>query len=165
MVTAYDLKQIIMMGYLSDEMIAKLVPIVEKYEFKERDFVFRQDEGADRFYMLKRGKILLEQKISDQIRVSVGSVKAGYCFGWSAMLDEGTYTSDAVCAEPCEVFSVWGDKVKSFMENDHDMGYIMSQRLLRVMRNRLNQRTEQFIRAIKDHPDIRPLLKEYEIIE
>jgi hypothetical protein len=40
------------------------------------------------------------------------------------------------------------------------MGYIFSQRLLRVMKSRLDHRTEQFMRVIRNHPDLQSLFEE-----
>ena len=107
--------------------------------------------------MLKRGKVLLELRVSDKITVSVGSVKPGYSFGWSAMLGDSAYTTDAICAEPSEVLEISNKVLKGILDNNFEMGYRLTQRLLVVIKKRLNLRTEQFIRAIKHHPEMKHL--------
>ena len=136
MIAREDFKQIVMLGYLTDEMLDNLIPITELLHFDERELIFRQGEKAQRFYMLKEGKVILEQRITDKIAVSVSAIKPGYSFGWSAMLDEEQYTIDAVCAEPCKVFSFRDEKLKALFEKDHSMGFIMSQRLLQIIKKR-----------------------------
>ena len=158
MITREDLKQIVMMGYLSDEMLDKLVPITDLLLFDAKEFIFHQGDKSDRFYMLIKGKVLLEQKITDAITVSLSAIKPGFSFGWSAMLDEETYTVSALCDEPCEVLSFRDEKLKALFEQDHSLGFIMSQRLLVVIKKRYDIRTEQFIKTIKHHPDIATLL-------
>ena len=111
LINTEDLKRIVILSYLTDDMLDKIVPIIDMLKFDEREAIFREGDIASRFYMLRRGKILLEKRISDKITVSVGSVKAGFSFGWSAMLDGGQYTSDAICSEPCEIFSVRREKI------------------------------------------------------
>ncbi len=160
MVTNEDLKKIVMLGYMTDEMREKLCPMVDVLNFEEREMVFRQGDHADRFYMLRRGKILFEQKMSDEITVAVGSVKPGYSFGWSSMLDGKSYTSEAVCAEACQVYSVRGRKMKQLLDSDLQMGSIFYQRLLRVVKSRLDHRTEQFVQVIRHHPDLRSLFED-----
>ncbi|RJQ56044.1 MAG: cyclic nucleotide-binding domain-containing protein [Desulfobacteraceae bacterium] len=150
-----DLKKIVILTYLSDEMLKRVIPIVDFLRFDEREQVFLEGEPAGRFYMLRRGKMLLEKRISENITVSVGTIKAGFSFGWSAMLDGGAYTSDAICAEPCEIFSFRREKILPLMESDPRMGYIIFQRLLQVVKKRLDHRTEQFLKAISSHPDLR----------
>jgi len=149
-----DLKQVVILSYLDDELLEKLLPAIDFLRFEERDAVFLEGDIADRLYMLRRGKILLEKRISDKITVSVGTIKSGFSFGWSAMLDGGPYTSDAICAESCDVFSIRRQKILPLMDSDPEMGYIISQRLLRVMKKRLDLQTEQFLRAISHHPDL-----------
>ena len=158
MVSIEDLRRIVLLGYLNEEQIKKLLPLIDQLMFDEKDVVFREGDISERFYLLRKGKILLEKRISDKITVSVGSVKAGFSFGWSAMLDGDPYTSDAICAEPSEVFSLRREKILPLMDSDPALGYILSQRLLRVIKKRLDIRTEQFLRSISKHPDIDSLV-------
>ena len=158
MIAREDLKQIIMLGYLSDEMLDKLIPITELQYFDKRELIFRQGDKAQRFYMLKEGKVILEQRITDKIAVSVSAIKPGNSFGWSAMLDGEEYSIDAVCAEPCKVFSFRDEKIKALFKEDHSLGFIMSQRLLHILKKRYDIRTEQFIKTLKHHPEISSLL-------
>jgi len=158
MIAREDLKQIIMLGYLTDEMLDKLIPITELLHFDKRELIFRQGEKAQRFYMLKEGKVILEQRITDKIAVSVSAIKPGYSFGWSAMLNAEQYTIDAICAEPCKVFSFRDEKIKVLFEKDHSLGFIMSQRLLHIIKKRYDIRTEQFIKTLRHHPEISSLL-------
>jgi CRP-like cAMP-binding protein len=157
MVSREDLKRILVLRYLSDEMLDKIIPIVDILYFDEREVIFKEGDKGIRFYLLKRGKVVLEKRISDKLSFSAGSVKPGYSFGWSAMLEEGEYTLNAIAAEPCEVFSVSGEKIKKLLNEDHSMGYILNQGLLRVLKKRLDHRTEQFIRVLTQHPDIKSL--------
>ena len=157
MVSVDDLRGIVILSYLTREMLQKLAPIVDLLMFDERETIFSENQSADRFYMLKRGKVLLEQRVSDKITVSVGSIKPGYSFGWSSMLEGERYTSDAVCAEPSEIFSVKSQKLLALFESDHSMGYRMTTRILHVLKKRMDYRKEQLFRIIRNHPDMQNL--------
>ncbi len=158
MISVKDLKQFVMLGYLSDDMLKHLVPITEMLVYEENEIVFRQGEAADRLFLLKKGKVLLEQRITDTLTVSLSAIKPGFSFGWSAMLENGRYSTDAICTEACEAFSFRETKIKKIMEQNHSIGFIISQRLLYVLKKRYDARTEQFIKTIKLHPDISNLL-------
>ena len=147
-----------MLRHLSDEMLDKLIPIPELLHFDKRELIFRQGEKSQRFYMLKEGKVILELRISDKIAVSLSAIKSGNSFGWSAMMDGEVYTIDAVCAEPCKVFSFQSEKIKALFEQDHSLGFIMSQRLLEIVKKRYDTRTEQFVKTLRHHPEISNLL-------
>ncbi len=160
MISVEVLKEIIMLAYLNDDMLEKLTPLIDILNYEERETVFKEGDVADRFYMLRRGKILLEKRATDKISVSLGAIKQGYSFGWSAIFEEGgTYTSDAVCAEHCEVFSIRGVKIKKILDSNPSMGYIFTQRILRLMKSRLDHRTDQFVKVIKSQPEMQALFK------
>ena len=158
MITRDDLKQIVILSGFTDEMLDKLIPITELLHFDKREVIFRQGEKSQRFYMLKEGKVILEQRITDKIAVSLSAIKSGSSFGWSAMLDGEEYTIDAVCAEPCKVLSIREDKIKALFEKDHSLGFKMSQRLLHIIKNCYDIRTEQFTKTLRHHPEISRLL-------
>jgi CRP-like cAMP-binding protein len=70
------------------------------------------------------------------------------------------YTSDAICTETSELFAINGEELNNLLDDDHDMGYMLCRRLIRVISRRLRHRTEQFVRIIKQHPDIENLIIE-----
>ena len=158
MIAVSDLKQFVMLGYLSNEMLESLIPITEMLHFDENELIFKQGEKAERLYLLKKGKVLLENRVTDKLTVSMSSIKPGFSFGWSSMLEDDIYSSNAICAEACHVYSFRGFKIKKMMEEDHSLGFIISQRLLYVIKKRFDVRTSQLIKTIKFHPDINNLL-------
>ncbi len=159
MLTREDLNQIVMIAHLTDPMQDRLSQIIDVLKFDNDEILFKEGEPAERFYMLRSGNVLLEQRISDKVTACVGSVKPGFSFGWSTMVDNGVYTSDAVCVEPSEIYSFKRDKINKLFEQDAEMGFRMYQRLLEMIKTRLDYRTRQFRQAIKDHPDMQNLLR------
>lgn len=159
MITRQDLKQIVMLTYLTDPMLDSLVQIIDVLKFDKDEIIFREKEPSTRFYMLKAGQVLLEQRISDEVTACVAAIKPGYSFGWSAMMENETYTVDAVCEEPSEVFSFTSEKFRKLFQQDPEMGLRIHQRLLVIIKKRLDIRTEQFKKAIMHHPDMQSLFK------
>jgi len=157
MITREDLKQIVMLAYLTDPMLDNLARIVDVLKFERDEVIFKAGEPSTRYYMLSVGTVLLEQRISDKVTTIVGSIKPGYSFGWSALIENEAYTTDAVCDEPSEVFSFKREKIFKLFEQDPEMGLIMHQRLLVIIKKRLDYRTEQFRQAIMNHPDMQNL--------
>ncbi len=159
MVPIEELKDIVIMSQLTDDMLEKFQSLIDVLHYDEDDLVFREGDPADRFYILKYGKILLEKKIGEKISFAIGAIKPGYSFGWSAMLEEGSgYTTRTVCAEHCEVYSMQSAKLKSLFSEDPQIGHLFMQRLLWVVKNRLDHRTSQFMTVLRNHPDIENLI-------
>ncbi|MFH1351664.1 MAG: Crp/Fnr family transcriptional regulator [Pseudomonadota bacterium] len=158
MVTIEDLRKIHLFQDLNDEMLEKIRPLANAHEYKDRDVVYEEGNKAEYFYMLKRGKLLLEVEVSKIIIISLGSIKSGYSFGWSALIPGSSYTSYAICSEPCEVIAVPGEKLLDLMNQDHPQGYIFMYSVAKILKNRLERRTGQFLKVMSKHPDIQKLL-------
>jgi CRP-like cAMP-binding protein len=158
MVEKKDLEGVVLLGHLTGAMRDKLRPHMRLLRFDEGETVFKEGESADTLYFLKNGKVLLEKRLSSAVTVAFGSVKPGYSFGWSAMIGQ-FYTSEALCSEPSEVLALDAQPTMKLMDEDHSLGYIFSQRLLHMIKKRLEFRTEQFVRAIANHPECAVLLE------
>ena len=159
MVTFDDLRKIFLLENLTDTMLGKMLPFVEMRLFSDGARIFRQGEKAEFFFMLMKGKIVLEIQVSERIDVSLGSIKAGGSLGWSALLGDPTYTSDAVCVEPCEIMAISGEKFQELMERDHDMRYGVMKIVVSILKRRLERRTGQFLKVIENHPDLQRLFQ------
>jgi CRP-like cAMP-binding protein len=158
MATIEELKRIYLLSHLSNEMLEKIIPEVRLLQFREKEVVFKVGQTAEYFYMLKGGKILLEVQLLKGITISLGSLKSGYSFGWSALVSGSAHASSASCLEPCEVLAIPGDKLRSLLEENHTMGYRIMEFTAKVLKNRLERRTEQLLKVLSKHPDMQKLL-------
>ena len=148
-----------MLTYLTDPMLDRLAQIIDFLKFDRDEILFQENDPAQRFYMMKSGNVLLEQTISDKVTAYIGSIKPGFSFGWSAMIEDGLYTVNAICVEPSEIYSFKRDKIQKLFEQDPEMGLRMYKRLLVIIKKRLDHRTGQFRQAIKNHPDMQNLFR------
>ena len=160
MVTKEDLNKIVMLTYLTDSMLDKLIRIIDVLNFEKDEIIFKENAPAERYYMMNTGNVVLEQRISDEVTAIVGSIKPGYSFGWSAMLPDGLYTVDAICVEPSQVYSFKREKIERLFAEDPEMGLRMYRRLMVIIKKRLDYRTSQFRKAIMDHPDMQNLFSD-----
>ena len=65
MIAREELRGIVILSYLTDPMLDKLAEIVDVLRFDKGEIIFREKEPSVRFYMLKSGRVLLEQQISN----------------------------------------------------------------------------------------------------
>jgi CRP/FNR family cyclic AMP-dependent transcriptional regulator len=158
MVSIEDLRKMYLLKGLEDQMLERITPITQLRQFKENEVIYEEGQGADNLYFLKRGKVLQEVEVSEVMIISLGSIKPGYTFGWSALLGGASYTTYAVCAELSDVLIMPGDRFHNLLDEDHAMGYIVMENLAKILRNRLERRVEQFLRVMSKHPDIQKLL-------
>lgn len=157
MVTRDELKKNIILEYLTDEMLDKLSIITIVINAKKGTVIYTEGDSAQNVYMLKSGKVLLEQKISPTISVMVNSIDPGESFGWAFLLDKGSNALTATCNEDCEIYVINREVVLDLMDKDQSLGFMMMKQLSAVLKRRLDQRTVQFLNSVKSHPDIKAL--------
>ncbi len=157
MISKAELKKDFFMKNLTDEMLEKIVSITQVIKVQSGEVIFNEGDSADNFYMVKSGKVLLEQKISDDIMVTVGAIEAGEDFGLSVLLNEDACSMSAICNEAAVLYAVHRQSIIDLMESDHSMGYLIMKQAASVLDERLRLRTEQFLRSLKSHPEIHEL--------
>jgi len=156
MVSLEELNKINLLKALDPDMLDKVRPFVELRDFQNREVIFREGDKALYFYMLLRGGVLLEVQASPTILISLGAIKPGFSFGWSALLPEASsYTSHAVCTEASDVLMIQAGRLVSLMEEDHSLGFRIMEGVVQILKRRLERRTEQFLKTLRNHPDIK----------
>jgi CRP/FNR family transcriptional regulator, cyclic AMP receptor protein len=160
MVSLNDLKKILLLSTLEEPLLEKLAPLAQLRIFGEKVVLFDEGKDADTFYMLLNGKVLLEKAASEKVKISLEAVKPGYCFGWSALVTDSSYTSYAICAEPCELITIQGIDLRKMMAEDLPLGRRIMEETLRITMIRLQKRTEQFLKTLRQHPDMERLFSD-----
>lgn len=158
MASIENLKKIRLFDDLTHDMLEKIRPLAHEQSFVEREMVYEAGSAASHFYSLTRGKVLLQTELTSALIISLGAIKPGYSFGWSALLHGHSHTSYAVCTEPSEILAISGDAFRILLDQGHTMGFLVMQKIATILENRLERRTAQFVKVITKHPDIAMLL-------
>jgi CRP-like cAMP-binding protein len=115
---------------------------------------FREGDQLDEFYLLVEGSVAVVmevpdrevamQDISGQITgemqmkdIVVSGVGTGDIFGWSCLVPPYQASAGAVATTPCRVVAFDGRKLLEAFDDDCRFGYVMTQRVTTVMRERL----------------------------
>jgi len=158
MVSIEDLKKISVLDNLTQPMLENMRALTQLHLFGEQHVIFEEGQEADYFYMLLKGKMILEVKASEAIMISLDAVKPGYSFGWSALLPGSRYNSYAICVEPCEILAVPGDGFLELLDKEHTIGYKFMKRVSSILKGRVERRTGQLLKVMSKHPDIQKLM-------
>ncbi len=160
MIRKSDLKNCRIFKELSLDQLDRLIPEIQLISLKSGDVLYQEGKLAQHVYIVKSGKMLLEQDVSTTVKVTVASIDKGESFGWAVLLDAGYHAVSAICDEDADIFMIDKDVLTGILEKDHTIGYRIMMAVSRVIKGRLNQRTEQFLRSMKTHPDVHELIEE-----
>ncbi len=158
MVSVEDLRKILVLDNLTQPMLESMQPLTRLHLFGEQQVVYKEGDPAEYFYMLIKGKVILEVEASEALMISLGAIKPGYSFGWSSLLPGSKYSTYAICVDSCEIMSVHGDKFLELLEKDHSIGYKFMNTVVGILKRRLERRTGQFIQVMAKHPDLQKLM-------
>ena len=106
--------------------------------FRPGEFIFRQGEDADNFYLVREGRIALEIYVPGrQGGIVVETVEAGEIVGWSWINPPYRWSSDARAAATARVLTLDAACLRNKMEDDRTLGYELYKRFVPVMARRL----------------------------
>ena len=105
--------------------------------FEKGQLIFRENECANRFYLIESGKVVLESGGSPSSPVIVDAIGAGDLLGWSWMMPPYKWHFTARAVEPTEAIYFAGTILRDYCERDHSLGFELHKRLSAVMMKRL----------------------------
>jgi CRP/FNR family cyclic AMP-dependent transcriptional regulator len=105
--------------------------------FPARHRMFEDGGSAGRFWLIRSGYVLLDLHVPGQGRVRIETIGMGELLGWSWLFPPFRWAFGAVTVSPVEAFEFDGRAVRAGCEADPRLGYELTQRLARVIANRL----------------------------
>ncbi len=136
------------------ELLDMLVRSMDSASYVKGDYIYEKNDAAENFYIVKKGKALLQQGSDDETLITLGALKIGYCFGWSSLFPDQLHKHSVVCAEPCQIAFIKGADLLQLLKAEGRPGFDLLFNLCRLLKDRLDLRTEQLTRAIETHPQL-----------
>ena len=100
------------------------------------DLIFRQGDPANRFYLIIKGKVVLENETPEK-RTVIQMIGKGDVLGWSWLFPPYYSHFDARAVEPTDAMFFYGTRLREMCEADHSLGYEMLTRIAKVVIDRL----------------------------
>jgi ATP-binding cassette subfamily B protein len=92
--------------FLSDEHFAALEPLLQEEHYDFGDVIVRQDDVADSFYILTRGRARALRIKSDGEEIPLGVLKPGDSFGEAALAEGGKRSASVRCSTAVDVLRI-----------------------------------------------------------
>jgi len=153
MISSDDLKMFKIFDRLNNKALSEIAKILKPVEISEHTTIFREGENSEHLYFLISGKVLLEQKLTSSVTITVDTLKPGEIFGTASIMDIPTYTINAVTSENSNIFVVDSHKFINLMEKDNSIGYKILKELCIQTKKQLTERTALLSKSISSHPD------------
>src|SRR5436190_3840334 len=123
-------------GMRSDHL-AILTECAMLAEFKKGGLIFREGDPANRFYLIRTGRVELEAKVQERDRMLIQSIGPGDVLGWSWLFPPYYWRFDARAATPVTAIFFYGTWLREYGEQDYNLGYELMKRTAEVVIKRL----------------------------
>jgi CRP-like cAMP-binding protein len=105
--------------------------------YRPGQLILTEGEAADRFLLIVEGKVAVNITCARQGDLTVQTVGGGEVVGWSWLSEPYEGAFDVVCLEEVLGVEVDAKRLRELMEQDHELGYRLSKRLVEVVAGRL----------------------------
>lgn len=114
-----------------------LVGCASNVRFDAGQFILREGEEANHFYLIRHGKVALEIFAGHRGPITVETLEDGDIVGWSWLFPPYRWRFDARAVEITRAIALDGKCLRTKSEQDHDLGYELLKRFARIVEERL----------------------------
>ncbi len=122
---------------LPPEDIALIAGCGRNVHFEEGEYIFREGEPADHFYLIRHGRVALEIFAPERGPLVIETIGEGEVLGWSWLFPPYRWSSDARASEPTRAVALDGACLRGKCEDDLRLGYELMRRFAQVIMGRL----------------------------
>jgi CRP-like cAMP-binding protein len=139
------------MAGLPEAHLALLVGCASNVRFDAGQFICREGEEADAFYVVRQGRVAIEVFKPDRGPIVIDTIEAGEILGWSWLLPPYRWHFDARALEATRAIALDGKCLRAKCEQDHDLGYELMKRFGHVIEGRLQATRFQLLDVYATH--------------
>jgi DNA-directed RNA polymerase subunit RPC12/RpoP len=122
---------------LGDKELAEIAKIGSPEKLGAGSEVFAENAAAATLYVVADGRVAVKMKSRKGQEVVVDELGPGELVGWSAVLDERTFTAAARASEDSTLLAFDGDRLRQLFAKNHRIGYRVVGNIALVISGRL----------------------------
>jgi CRP/FNR family cyclic AMP-dependent transcriptional regulator len=122
---------------IGTELRALLIGCAANERVEGGQFLFRQGEPADKFYLIRYGTLAIQIQAPGRPPVTLETVGEGEVVGWSWLVEPHRWTFDARANTLLRVLSFDAKCLRGKMESDPVLGYEVLRRFVPLLGQRL----------------------------
>ena len=120
---------------MSWEFTNEVYDITTTESFTEGDFIFREGDHAEYFYVLLEGRVRLSMGETGKVVYVVD--RPGETFGWSSLVGRDVYSASAECVLASKLFRIDKEEFEKILEKKPADGMTFFRRLAGILGERL----------------------------
>ena len=138
-------------GGMSADHLRLLAGCASNVRFNAGQFVLREGEEANQFYLIRHGKVALEVYAPNRGALTIQTLGEGEILGWSWLVPPYRWKFDARCIELTRAIALDGKCLREKSESDCRLGYELLKRFSQVMLEHLQSARLQLLNVYESH--------------
>ena len=135
---------------LTAEQLSTLAECAMLKKFEENELICKEQEPANRFYLIQEGKVALESEGIEGETVSIQTISAGEVLGWSWLFPPYHWHFNARATEETRAIFFYGTRLREWCDRDHDLGYELIQRMAAAGIQRLQSTRRRLVNSLSN---------------
>lgn len=120
------------------DLMAIMTGCAKNRRFEAGDYLTREEEDADRFFLLRTGRVAVRVRGSRAGGLTILTVSPGEMVGWSWLVAPHRYRFDSQALEPTTAFELDGRCLRTKCEENPELGYEILRRVSVALAQRLD---------------------------
>ena len=122
---------------LEPQYMSLIVGCASNVRFEAGTYICREGREADRFYLVRQGRVALEICPPHRPPIIIETLEGGDILGWSWLVPPYFWRFDARATEPVRAFALDGTCLRRKCDENHDLGYELLKRFSQIMEKRV----------------------------
>jgi CRP/FNR family cyclic AMP-dependent transcriptional regulator len=122
---------------LEPHHVQLIVGCASNMRFDAGQFMLREGEEANQFYIIRKGKVAIEVFSPEKGPIIIDTLGDGEVLGWSWLIPPYHWRFDARAVELTRAIALDGKCLRNKCEEDHDLAYELLKRFAHLMEERL----------------------------
>jgi CRP/FNR family transcriptional regulator, cyclic AMP receptor protein len=128
-----------------------LVGCAANVRFEPGQFLFREGDEANQFYLIRHGVVSVEVLAGPSTPTTITTMGEGEVLGWSWLFPPYRWKFDARAVELTRAIALDGKCLRTKCEADHDLGYELLKRFAYMVEQRLDAMRLQLLNIYESH--------------
>jgi CRP-like cAMP-binding protein len=135
-----------------DATLNLILPCVSTKSFDAGQYILHDGDAADTFYLIRHGTVAIELAAPPRGRLVLQTLTEGDLLGWSWLVPPYRWSFDARAVSLVRALGLDARRLRTLCEQNHDFGYALLQRYIRVMAARLTAARLQMLDLYAPNP-------------
>ena len=122
---------------MEERLLQIMVGCASNVRFENGEVIFREGEEADKFYLIRSGRVALQLFADRRGAITISTLEEGDILGWSWLSPPYRWKFSARAMESTRAISLDGKCLREKSERDHDLGYELLKRFVLIVEDRL----------------------------